>query len=280
VFQSNPEAWLVMIEVGYDTIDEGLAWAAAQPWIDIVSVSLGNTANIPANPPDPAFNEFTYESAIAGKIVVFGAGNDPTLTINDNYDGPPWVISVGGARNTTKGWTALSSFVPDVASNYASRGPVDDDITGDETDGGTSIAAPIVAGTLSRVVLDARQSVHYAGGIEDGLIVPPLGIAAGDVRNALNASAIYWAPTDYDAAAGIENPVTTAIFASTPLAPAVGPAGPWVQFGWGYVNASFAPLITDVLLGKVPAPEKPAEAKQFMETYQRAREARWPPPSS
>jgi subtilase family protein len=277
ILEANPDAWLVSVEIEDNNPGflKGLSWAASQPWVDVISMSYGANANLYL-PIEPSLTEATRTAVQGGKIVVNGAGNDPTLIPTDDSDGPPWVISVGAARNSTQGWVVVGSHMADVVANYVTRGPTNNDTEGDEAYSGTSFSSPVVSGTLSRVVLELRRAAAHRGGIVDGYLVPELNVTGADIRGALNRSAIYWNATDYDAVAGIErSPLATVAWGTAPILPSAGPAGPWVVAGWGFVNASIAPLMVDDLLGEHELPEKPAEAQAYMDLVQQVRTARW-----
>ncbi|MFN2525959.1 MAG: S8/S53 family peptidase [Actinomycetota bacterium] len=79
-FGSNPEALIVMIEgLG----DASLEWATSQKWIDIVSNSWGNRANLPVGD-----TEASREATRRGQTVAFAAGNGATNT-NSSMLFPP-----------------------------------------------------------------------------------------------------------------------------------------------------------------------------------------------
>ena len=241
------------------SVAAAMEWAAAQPWIDVISSSIG----LPGNPPDdPAVHpemarwlRASADAAASGKIVISSAGNEPVPNLMEYYAGPPWVISVGGAHEATRGDEALATKGVDVIANFSST------VQSASIDGstrmahGTSFAAPIVAGTLA----NAMHQLRGAGAEYE----------TAQLREALNATAVLFSPTDWRPALPDETwleegPVTSA--------PALTPA----QTGWGYVDASLAPEIARrVLEGDLASPPEKAQTALFQERWQRAREEYW-----
>lgn len=100
-----------VVVVAADNPEDGLRWAAAQPWIDIVSNSWGGPLGVPTqategHPERAAELDASRGSRLAaasGKAVVFGSGNGATglggitpgtqhsLTWASPYAGPPCV---------------------------------------------------------------------------------------------------------------------------------------------------------------------------------------------
>lgn len=173
-----PSCLLVIVE---GPGDEALAWARAQPWIDVVSSSWGWQSNL-GWPPPPfgAPNARTTRDMVeAGKTVIFSSGNGPGFdavpdvtdlgeyllpgesTYTSEYTGPDWVVTVG-AIDPENGQPIAGTGRPvdiaaagiDVraASAFARSGRLDF--------AGTSAAAPIAAGVFGHALLEARRALR------------------------------------------------------------------------------------------------------------------------
>lgn len=247
---NGPDVDIVMVQAGSGTLDAAIHWAAAQPWIDIVSVSWGAIGNIPAEKLAPGTSEATRAAAKAGKLVVVAAGNEPTFAITDGISGPAWVMAVGGADPQTRGEVSSASKGAEVVSDYSPVLPTHTSRDGMAEAHGTSFSAPTVTGTLAQALTLARL-----------LGLDP---AAADLRSAAHRAAVYWGPTDYRAPGyvGTSQPVP------------IGPA-PWLQMGWGYLDASTVPQVLAALQG-VELPAKPVGAAETMAANDAARRALWP----
>lgn len=110
-----------IVIVAADNPEDGLAWAAQQPWIDVISNSWGGPFGVPAQAsashPERAAatgaSAGSLAAATAGKAVVFGSGNGVSdlgpathgtqhgLTWVSPYAGPPWVLTIGAAKAGT-----------------------------------------------------------------------------------------------------------------------------------------------------------------------------------
>ncbi|MDQ3957921.1 MAG: S8/S53 family peptidase, partial [Actinomycetota bacterium] len=182
-FGSNPNALIVMVEgLG----ERSLEWATSQEWIDIVSNSWGNTANLPLGDP-----ESTRVATRRGQTVVFSAGNgatntnsstvfpaggpvedpckcktpDSDVSMTDPWSGPSWLLTVGAAspiNGQAHWWHSIPVDVASFGSKWRAAGafgvkPVIDEENVQTRDfGGTSCAAPTTAGVLSAIIERAR----------------------------------------------------------------------------------------------------------------------------
>jgi hypothetical protein len=248
VLTENPDALIVFME-GIGTVvpmlEKGLP-------IDIYSHSWANIAPIPGH---PGFLCVNHDKA---PIFVTAAGNDPRSTLIDCTKGDPALISVGGAYAEGHGEEALAAKQPDVVSYYcrptASINTVDE---WRQSYCGTSFAAPTVAGALSKVVLAVRESTGYTGGLVNGTIDPHAGFTITDLREAMNRTASYTPEPQYD----------NTRFTGVPL----NPAAPWLQWGWGFYDGLVANATIKHVLGIQEAPEKPLEARLYLEAVAEAR---------
>ncbi|HVL87324.1 MAG TPA: S8/S53 family peptidase [Candidatus Thermoplasmatota archaeon] len=273
-----PQAIVVMVQTDGGNLDRAVAWAAAQPWIDVISVSWGCLANCawsyPAERAGLLADEsarITREAHAAGKIVVNSAGNDPTPHWTDSRDGPPWVVAAGGADPYRRGEAWIAAKGAEVVSNFTVMAPRHNHPTEMRAIGGTSFACPTVAGTFARAILEARERVGHVGGIVEGKLVAgeDASFTNEDFRNALHRNAVYWTTTDYSPLA--THPSGSATHAGVPI----NPLAPWLQMGWGYVTGEQAPAIVESLFsGQYPS--KPSQAESHMNLLQSIRQALWP----
>jgi subtilisin family serine protease len=294
VAREDPNALIVMVQIHgdgcpsppdncpiYPPLAEALEWVAQQPWIDIVSMSLAPLANTPSSASHPEVARFLAASQLAhrnGKIVIAASGNQAFPPAMQHYGGPPWVINVGGFIPQARGESAVSAKGVDVVANYTEV--VAKAATRNETraDAGTSFAAPIVAGVLARALYEVRSSLHHRQGIMDdhALAVKdessgaPLRLTSKDFWDALNATAVEFAPTDWDSGQVISNGTSWIV---DPNLPIIVPAA---QMGWGYVHGGLAPAITEwVLSPDHKLPDSKSMTAQVQAQRQAAREAYW-----
>jgi hypothetical protein len=170
--EADGNVLLVMVEVEPGSFDTGIRWAARQPWIDAISVSLGTRANAPLPAPTGVTGTKagtpwdTREAYASGKPVLVAAGNgvsstgvapDKCTTYTSPYAGPVWVTRVGAA-SPGQGSPTYWHCVPVEATartNVAS--PAYDTVDTGTTATGTSAATPNVAGHWAHLMLAARR---------------------------------------------------------------------------------------------------------------------------
>lgn len=271
VAREAPDAIIVSVQVSVITCEdrtecalqphvvEALEWVAAQPWIDVISVSMGLLGNPPdTHAADATAEEFVQASRAAsesGKLLVIGAGNYAAPPLTAPQAGPPWVIAAGGVERNASGESVLASKGVDVVANFSEYTP--NLFNEFEWSIGTSLATPIVAGTLARAI----DIVRAHGGVAD----------PAKLRAALNASAIYFSAAAWDPTPPGRDPLPDDLLNSASLPVLVQP-----QMGWGYVDGSFAEEIARRVLEDdlTPPPEK-QQAILFQAQWQRAREEYW-----
>lgn len=173
-----PECLFVLVN-GATT--SALAWAASQPWIDVVTNSYGHSIvggfvrdNIYFGAP----LDETRDASERGQTIVFSAGNGlvnafdvPMLTYWSSEKGPDWMITVGAVdpqNNQQYSGAGKPVDISSIGSGYPSTGG--DTATGTGTHSGTSNAAPTVAGTIARTIQKGREALAdttsgNAGGI-------------------------------------------------------------------------------------------------------------------
>ena len=153
---------VVAVEVGKGTVDDGIRWAARQPWIDAVSVSMGVVANVPV----AGVSAITREAAARGKPVFIASGNgvsntglapDRCTTYTSGFTGPPWITRVGAAEahNGNPTWWHCVPVEAVARTDVAS--PSYDSLRGATSASGTSAATPNTAGHWAHLMLTARR---------------------------------------------------------------------------------------------------------------------------
>jgi hypothetical protein len=262
VFDANPEAILVMVEGGGVGADE--TWAAAQPWIDVVTMSYGPPGSVPGSA--SAFGLTTHTATkqmwAEGKVPVGAADNSPSLAPNDETAGPPWVIGVGGDDPDLGCREHVSGTFPDFTADFTQVLPNADSVDERHETSGTSFSTPATAGTTSAALLAIRQAWNHTDGITDGaLAIAPDGTRLTNVglREALNLTAYYF--TGENQCPG-------------PDPQPVNPAAPWAQMGWGHVGPEIVNSTVNHVLGILVAADKP-EARAFQEGVMEYRRALW-----
>lgn len=277
VAQASPNAFIVMAEAS--SVRDSLEWVRDQPWIDVVSMSIGapplpfsvTNAATPGGYPPPGV---LHEMVLQGKMVFQAAGNEPILTV-PTEEGLPWVVAVGSADAVQRGTSPFSRVPPDFVANETHDHVADrDDLTGYRSAAGTSVAAPLAASVASEVVYALRAEVGQTGGITDGALVTGGGrrVTESDLRDALNASAMLWGSADYR----LDLARASAGDVAMPLLPEADgvPVGPWVQMGWGWLGEPVVGTTLDFLRGTSSPSAKP-EAAAYMEAAYGLREAYW-----
>jgi len=281
IAKTDPNAIILAIET-FGEIENAIAWVANESWVDVLSISVGVIGNLPVEyaAGDEGRAEYLRVATTNGKLVIGAAGNEFVPPLASSYQGPPWTVGVGGGSSTYHSDDAVASKVPDVVADDVVE-VARHDTTADEWrwDAGTSFSAPIVSGVLSKSIYAVRSAWNYSGNIVDGALAAHDGkrLTNADLRAALNATAIYWSPGEYSPGVDPTCPVCTYNNSTIPYLPEVPgtPVGPWIQAGWGFVNASTADRIVAILLGKEPNPARPSGAVEFMETIFAARVAYW-----
>ena len=285
-----------IVFVAADNLEDGLAWAARQPWIDVISNSWGGPLGVPTQVtgahPDRAkavsASPASWAAASAGKAVVFASGNGVTdlgptthgtqhsLTWDSPYAGPPWVLTVGAAKATSGQPTDWHNIPVDVIAQGEARPAADfASLDGAETFIGTSCAAPIAAGVLAEALFRARVGTRdaHVGPTGGSLLTPsarPVGGPAADGRltylELLDAARRVAEWKAFDPSTFTSDPMQAF---STPTTPAA-----YAYEGFGLLDkASITPL-TRILLGLTALPSRP-EMQQWADFANTVRSARW-----
>lgn len=281
VLAAAPGALLLVVEADAASLGEAAAWTASQPWVDVINLSWGTLANLPVG--SAGLVNATRLAAERGALVVAAAGNEPTAQATDPMDGPPWVVSVGGADAAAHGETLVASKGADVVAPYVQRTAMHNSTRAWAVRSGTSFSAPLVAGALADAVQRVRAAVGAEGG-RSGPFVRAGGpgaladgaLTAAEVREALNRSAAYWIPLEWSPATPDPSAPPDARAALAYAARSSVPVGaaPWLQMGWGFVDPDTGARMASALLtGALPA--KPFAAQVHMHALAAARCAAW-----
>ncbi len=223
---ANPEAIVISVEGISEQSEE---WAFTTPFVDIVTTSYG----VPGSVPIPGHLEGSYEGVVdLGKIHVGAADNSPALSPFDATSGPWWAIGVAGLHEDDgRGREGLSGNMIDVVSDFTRSLPYCSTCQeGTQQVSGTSFATPRTAGTISKILLEARRDAGHVGGIVTEGVDQPLMVSAGgrsltnwELRRALEEAA--WYPeSGQDSMAG------------PPTSYGVPTEAPWTVIGWGLVT--------------------------------------------
>ena len=306
VFGSNPEALIVMVEgLG----EPSLEWATAQRWIDIVSNSWGNRANLPLGDPSS-----TRVAARRGQSIVFSAGNgatntnsstafpedgpvedpckcktpDSDISATDPWSGPSWQLTIGAAspiNGQAHWWHSIPVDVSSFGSKWRAAGAWGTKTKIDKANeqtrdfGGTSCAAPTTAGVLSSLILRARELLNDTRGgqrpkqavavAQRGAKRFKKGPLADGKLTRLEAEELVL-KTAFPVPADPEK--ITWDYAVRPTTDAY-----YAYQGYGVVHRGSKALAMKVLIGKKALPKRP-EVDSWMERVDAARDAFWGEP--
>jgi hypothetical protein len=253
--EADGDVVVVAVEVPAGGFNDGLFWAAQQPWIDAMTVSLGTVANVPY-PSEPLGFGPDVETAIdtatdAGKPVYVASGNgvsgtgltpDHCTTYTSGYTGAPTATRIGAAEPGSENpawWHCVPvdaiAATPVPSADHAS-------VSGIDSHSGTSAATPNAIGHWAELM----QRSH-----DNGLTVE---------RQEVSEQLLHEArPADPQPAVGAE-----------PSTQATAP----VDQGYGVVNEGALERAWDRLAnGQAPA-ERPL-AETFFEQDQRVRQLLW-----
>lgn len=259
VLAVDPNVIVVLIE-GISPDSE--AWAAMQPWIDVVSMSYGPPGSGPKTGPllGLTTSEATKLMWANGKLPIGAADNSPALATFDETAGPPWVIGVAGDHDTACR-EYRSGNLPDFTSDFTQDLPRADSIDENRSMSGTSFATPRTAGSFASALRTLRDTYGAPpAAAEPGVLAygPENGtITNQDLRAAFEQSARY---------------IDTVVTCGPGM---VNPVAPWTQQGWGHVGPEVVADAVAVFTGEHDVPEKPGMAKDWNGHHMTVRKTYW-----
>ena len=274
-----------IVVVAAENKEDGLAWAAKQPWIDVVSNSWGGPLGVPTRAstgrPDRAAatdaSPASLAAAKAGKVVVFASGNGATdlgptthgtqhaLTWHEPYAGPPWVLTVGAAKARTGQPTDWHNVPVDVIAQGEERPMADgSSLTGEGSFVGTSCSAPVAAGVLAEALYRARVAVGDTGtGPRRGTLLAGRRLTYLDLVAAAKSVAVW---KTFDPSTVANDPFQAFVTPTTPVA--------YAYEGYGLLDRPSVAPLTKVLLGTLARPARP-EMSDWVSLDRQVRTARW-----
>lgn len=268
VLAANPDA--VVIVMDPFTSVPGEKWMNEHADIDVLSASYGWIFGAPV----PMHADASHDGVVTmGKLFVGAAGNQPSPDQQSQAGGAWWQIGVSGYHEaSSEGQEPLSGLTPDFVGDFSQDlprcGQCPDEVA---PYSGTSFSTPRAAGTISRVILEARRHAGHLGGIvTDGVDQPVMVRGRGlevtnwQVRRALEDAA--WVPTTEDWNPGASYPINDLY--------------PWPQVGWGVLTPDpsrnvISQALAHLGVGGEPTRFKPAQACDFMTANQDLRRAYW-----
>lgn len=270
--RSSPDATIIVVQVDGSvcmpteedgclldpSVAKGLAWAAAQPWIDVISLSLAIPGNIPdledAHPEVRTYLEASRAAAASGKLVVTAAGNSPPPGLLSYVNGPPWVVAVGAVQAEAHGSSLRTSQLVDLTANHTEYAPAPETTDEYRYVSGTSMSTPIVAGTVAQAIFELRRENRD--------------VRPAELRPALNATARHFVASDWNPTASpTKDPVLDLLLVSAPVV--VGS----LQMGWGYIEPAMATQLKDAYVNG--SPPRDELTQQAQSQWQAARERVW-----
>jgi hypothetical protein len=193
-----PECLIVHITAGDTTaVEQALAWAESQPWIDVISNSYGLQTFPRGEVRDGLYGgptEPQKKASERGQTIFFSAGNGienafvvPFSTLTSSVKGPDWVVTVGatvpGASGATESGSGKPVDVSGIGESYPSAYS-STTVTNGSRFSGTSNAAPTVAGTYARGLHLARRAMSGPSRVQAGGVVSVGKATCGRVRRA------------------------------------------------------------------------------------------------
>lgn len=275
-----PRCLLVVIEAASsaESYQEGLEWAMAQPWIDVITnswqVCIVTCAPSTGLLPPRVADSKTQGAVERGVEIFFASGNGlmgafdaPQLTYWNAYTGPDWIVTVGAA-DSASGATVVGTGRPvDIVSyGYEWKGASHTSTHSIKKFTGTSAASPLAAGAYASVVLGAREALNdTAEGPHGGVAVGPAMkgyLADGKLTRREAERALFL--------------TASSVGGNGPISPLTVPqtAAAFTYRGYGLVNHATAKEALKVVLGERSAPDRSLEDQWAMADSQ-VRRAIW-----
>ena len=269
-FGMAPDAHVVVLNYWQheDNLADHMAWIAKQDWIDIVHVNIQDT------PVPTGFAEGHRLVVASGKLVVNAAGNGvqgygaayPSFVMQ--Y-APAGVLLAGANDNDGRRpyWANLHPHL--VMDGLLTVAAADFGFGRQGNMGGTSSSSPRVTGYAARVLSDARQAIGHTGRgllrVPPGRPRPRQGPMVDGVLTAAELHEVLRHTADPDGHASRYDG------RGDPLQTVPGPGG-YSTRGYGEVSEHTVAAAVDVITGRIPLPDRPAEHNEYyLSTYTQQR---------
>lgn len=288
VAKACPSCYLLIVsdpEGGFTASLDYLAQNA--PWVDVAASTQQATTLAASAVPEAAnglvlsqlrgplsdYAQAAKRWVESGKLYFVGSGNFPVGVVGypvpvptTDRTVPPWFTVIGGGYAECRA-TELDAGKPaEFISEYQATAPVYESTDEYQAVSGTSFSTPLVAThfaqalkRLRAVLGDTRQpGVYWAGTPRgDGYLADGV-LTRDELYSAFADAADLFQTSEYSGPCGSNG---------VPPSPQ-----PWVEAGWGYVGEAQGQLAADIILGLLQPPAKPAEQRQYMDSYLMARE--------
>lgn len=283
-FGMAPDAWLVVVNWYRDTatINDNLAWAAHQDWIDLVHLNIQDF-------PFAFENERTrrIQGLIdAGQLVVIAAGNGVAgaganypMEVS-RYNGPPGSLIAGA--NDNNGYTVFSNLNPHVVMSGCGTRAAEATGFGNTSFSGTSSASPRITGYAAVLLQQARNAMEAEPGREGDALLQLAENATTPEQGPLNDGRLTVAELhEVIRKTANANPHDSEYNGAQCLPgvwwvpqPADSPVAVYPKMGYGQVSEHTLVDARAVIVGDQPLPERPVE-DAFYEQSEGFRERYW-----
>lgn len=286
-----PECLIVMIHGFWQ---EAVAWAASQPWIDVITNSWeeslsGGFVRDGISLTSPV--EITRKAVESGQTIGWAAGNGlinafdaPQLTYWSAQKGPDWILTVGAAEPGSEQEYSGSGKPVDISSigsSYPSTGG--NSATGEGTHSGTSNATPVIGGTFAKLIQKGRETLgDTTEGHADGVVASGTLYECGSAnRDCVLADGVL-------TRAEVQEVLFSAVLPA-PLRLSLDTTWPSTQYSYYYQGhgvlsgraqepadfISEQQSVIDVLTGAAKAPQRPAGERNWFITDSKCRQRLW-----
>lgn len=192
LYGSCPECVVVLLQIDTAAAAAGaVRWAAAQPWIDVITNSWGFSTASRDNVTWYSNPKATKDAVERGQTIFWSAGNGqenmfvtPVTTLHSSDKGPDWIVQVGAIHPSGSSFSGAGKPVEiaGVGSSYPSSINATTAANG-ASFGGTSNATPTLAGTYARALWLARRALEGPSKTQSDLVVATgTPVACGAIR--------------------------------------------------------------------------------------------------
>lgn len=254
---------LIVVVKGFE---DGVAWAASQPWIDVISASWWSV-----QPDDYAAGAEATKQAVAnGKTVCFASGNFSHPQLYTGTQGPSWTINVGAASEKTRGEHYYTDYPNDVLGLSGGSAAQFRSFDGEAPFFGTSASAPNVCGLIAKTLSEVRA--HLDDGTQGAR---PRSIASGARGSGYLKDGVLTRAELEDAVQATARPAeASGMDPDDPYALPASPVAPFARGGYGIVDSKSTADALEVIFGTKPRPDRTLE-DQWIALTDAARDAIW-----